>query len=378
MRNLSTNKCMVYKILSSVFVTLVLFLGAFFWNKLSLQTTRDTVPLQFVSATSVSQSKYKHSRIADIKVGDRVVVSTNDTPRHTAVDPATWKKVVLYAEETWYDDTIDTINIEYLASPDWMAQYDAQVGKMVPIPLDLEEMGLDVGILARIQAIEECPEIRAGPGRVVLTTVNHLSRGVCELTYSTADGRKETIKPTASHRFYSLDRNQWIPISDVNFGERLQGLGANVLTVQSCQLRGTTERVYNMTVEEDHVYQVGYLNLLAHNNCLEDVKDVVLFRAPQRSQANPEHVILDGFSAEAGGMVHFATVREISESFQNQGPYSNGLFEVSIPKEKFDEFVANGILVADGYYPPKQSYYVPESKLKDFNDAISGLTYTPQ
>ncbi|MDR2641520.1 MAG: HINT domain-containing protein, partial [Planctomycetaceae bacterium] len=134
-----------------------------------------------------------------------------------------------------------------------------------PIPLDLQEMGLDENLLAKIQAIEQCPEIRAGPGRVVLTTVNHLSRGICKLTYTTQDGKNETIRPTITHRFYSLDRKEWIHIGDARFGEKLQGLGNNVITVISCQPLGTTERVYNMTVEEDHVYYVGKLNLLAHN-----------------------------------------------------------------------------------------------------------------
>ncbi|MDR0609350.1 MAG: hypothetical protein LBG58_04515, partial [Planctomycetaceae bacterium] len=112
-------------------------------------------------------------------------------------------------------------------------------------------------------------EIRAGPGRVVLTTVNHLSRGICNLTYTTQDGKSETIRPTISHRFFSLDRNEWIHIGDARFGEKLQGFGNTPITVVSVIPFGGTERVYNMTVEEDHVFYVGYLNLLTHNlGCL--------------------------------------------------------------------------------------------------------------
>jgi hypothetical protein len=105
--------------------------------------------------------------------------------------------------------------------------------------------------------------------------VNHLSRGVCSLTYTTQDGKSETIRPTSSHRFYSLDRQEWIHIGDARTGEKLQGLGSGIIAVVSCQSLGITERVYNMTVEDEHVYHVGYLNLLAHNNgCLTfDGKD---------------------------------------------------------------------------------------------------------
>jgi hypothetical protein len=124
----------------------------------------------------------------------------------------------------------------------------------------------DDNLFAKILSIEQCPEIRAGPGRVVLTTVNHLSRGVCNLTYLNSAGQRETIRPTSSHRFYSLDRKDWIHIGDANKGEKLQGFNNEIITVVSCQPLGKTERVYNMTIENEHVYHVRYLNLLTHNN----------------------------------------------------------------------------------------------------------------
>jgi hypothetical protein len=79
-------------------------------------------------------------------------------------------------------------------------------------------------------------------------------------------GAAETIKPTASHQFYSVDRAAWVHLSEVRSGERLRGFASDEITVVSCRSLGTTERVYNMTVEDEHVYHVGYLNLLAHNN----------------------------------------------------------------------------------------------------------------
>jgi hypothetical protein len=101
-----------------------------------------------------------------------------------------------------------------------------------------------------------------------------LSRGVCALTYKNSAGQSETIRPTASHRFYSLDRKDWIHIGDANSGEKLQGFGNDIITVVSCQPLDKTERVYNMTVEDEHVYHVGNLNLLTHNTgCLPLPKD---------------------------------------------------------------------------------------------------------
>jgi hypothetical protein len=49
-------------------------------------------PTQNVSTVQNAKPKYKHTRIADIKVDERVVTSTNDTPQPTQVDSVTWKK----------------------------------------------------------------------------------------------------------------------------------------------------------------------------------------------------------------------------------------------------------------------------------------------
>jgi hypothetical protein len=266
--NMNNNSTVFRKICNCIIFAIVACLCVYIWNTFfaSSRVPTTIAPTQNVSTVQKVTPKYKHTRIADIKVGERVVVSTDDTPKPTAVDSATWKKVTLYAEETWYDGTVDTINVVTLVPPEWIALHDAQLGSMVPIPLDVQEMGLDENLLAKVQAIERCPEIRAGPGRVVLTTVNHLSRGVCNLTYINSACQSETIRPTSSHRFYSLDRKDWIHICDANSGEKLQGLGNDVITVISCQSLGTTERVYNMTVEDEHVYHVGLLNLLAHND----------------------------------------------------------------------------------------------------------------
>jgi hypothetical protein len=269
-RNSEQHNSLFVQICHCITFAIIAFSCVSLWNTFfaSSRIPATIASTQNVSTVQKVKPKYKHTRIADIKVGERVVTSTDDSPMPTAVDSETWKKVTLYAEETWYDGTVDSINVVTIVSPEWIALHDAKVGSFVPIPLDLQEMGLDENSLARVQAIERCPEIRAGPGRVVLTTVNHLSRGICSLTYTTQDGKNETIRPTITHRFYSLDRNDWVHIGDARFGEKLQGLGDNVITVISCQLLGTTERVYNMTVEDEHVYHVGYLNLLAHNNCL--------------------------------------------------------------------------------------------------------------
>jgi hypothetical protein len=275
-QNSEQHNSLFVQICHCIIFAIVAFSCAYLWNTFFAGSSvpATIAPTSKVTTVQNVKPKYKHTRIADIKVGERVVASTDDTPQPTAVDSATWKKVTLYAEETWYDGTIDSINVVTLVPPEWIALYDAKVESLVPIPLDVQEMGLDENLLAKIQAIERYPEIRAGPGRVVLTTINHLSRGICNLTYINHAGQSETIRPTSSHRFYSLDRKDWIHIGNARFGEKLQGLGNDVITVISCQSLGTIERVYNMTVEDEHVYHVGKLNLLTHNTeCILKLTD---------------------------------------------------------------------------------------------------------
>lgn len=74
-------------------------------------------------------------------------------------------------------------------------------------------------------------------------------------------------------------------------------------------------------------------------------------------------------------MLHFVNAREIAEGFKVH--YQNGLYEIKLSQETFDDFVERGILVRDGYYDPGKSFYVPENRLEEFNNAISGLIYSP-
>ena len=128
------------KIFSCTLVTLGLFFGAYLLNTHVLGTgSRASVMEQVVEPNA---PKYKHTRIADIKVGERVVVSCDDIPKPTQVDPTTWQKVTLFAEEIWEDGTHDTIHVQTLVPPEWLVALDAKIGSMVPIPLDLQEMEL--------------------------------------------------------------------------------------------------------------------------------------------------------------------------------------------------------------------------------------------
>jgi len=183
----------------------------------------------------------------------------------TSLDPATWTRLEIEAVYRWPDGTRDRVEVDTLQGPDWLAAHAVAVGRQVPLPLGLVEMGLPEGLEGRVTAIAPCPPIRPGPGRVVLSTVSHLNADVHQLTVADGQGRQEILHPTGTHRFYSITRRAWIAAGQLRRGEQLDGLGTPVTVVDVRRLPGV-RRVYNLTVEGRHMYRVARWGVLVHNN----------------------------------------------------------------------------------------------------------------
>ena len=124
-------------------------------------------------------------------------------------------------------------------------------------------MGTPDQLIGTVDSISACPTIQGGTGRVVLATVNHLSNVVLHLTLNAADGQSETLGVTAYHPFYTEDRG-WVQAGELRSGEIVRGADGN-LTVANLVADTGVYRVYNMTVETDHVFYVGDLRALVLN-----------------------------------------------------------------------------------------------------------------
>ena len=225
-------------------------------------------------AVKRATTKINSKPISDIRVGERVWTAHADAfqDSETHVDPATWKHVVLRAESRWEDGTLDDVNVETLQPPEWIAAHHVTVGATVPLPLDLIEMGLPEDMKAKVLAVAPCVPLKPGPGRVVLTTVNHLNGDVCELTVEDSAGRRETVRPTGAHRFCRALDDQWIHLNEVQPGDSLHGR-SGALKVLAIERIPGVHRVYNMTVEREHIYSVSALGVLAHNQeCRDNAK----------------------------------------------------------------------------------------------------------
>ena len=224
-----------------------------------------------VAAVARTRETHRPDRkIEDLRVGMRVLARNPDSNEieraaPTKVDPATWRLIRLQSIERWQDGTLDDMNIETLQPLSVIEELGLVVCKTMAAPLEGEELYRSSEIEGTIVAIEPCPEIESGPGHVVLTTLNHLNRDLYEFKLQDSAGRIEKLNPTGLHRLYSEDRKEWTPAEWLEVGEQLRGVDGPLQVISKKQLPGV-HRVYNLTVEGEHVFFVSPLGILSHNN----------------------------------------------------------------------------------------------------------------
>lgn len=224
----------------------------------------------FVAGTDVLMgSRTTEEPVQDIQVGDRVATDGGAAnspdgkaaanPNATEVkNPNSWREITVIAGD-W--------DVQVLEPVTWIRAHYLRAGSNVPLSdfVDLEEMGVPDGLIGVVQAVTACPPIQKGPGRVVLMTVNHLNDDLYTLTLKDTSGATETLGVTGYHPFYDESLG-WTQVQNLYSGETLRGADGD-LTVVSVTRKPGTDRVYNMTVESDHVYYVGDFPALVHNSC---------------------------------------------------------------------------------------------------------------
>jgi hypothetical protein len=174
---------------------------------------------------------------------------------------ATWAKISLTIQRT-DGGVVDAELIRRLA---WVQSYDLQPG--TTMSMHIEELKIDGN--AFITSIDPCPVIAAGEGSVV--TARFMTRQVDELATVTIlgpDGETETLTGTTIHPIWSVDRQDWVELAELEEGESLQA-ASGIATVLSVNVLHQSTPVYNFEVHGEHVYQVGALGLLVHNTTPE-------------------------------------------------------------------------------------------------------------
>jgi hypothetical protein len=272
----STQRRLSYLLAAGAFLCLVIGYSA----ARSYPPRSDEMILGNVVSTTTDVKQAKWKSIETIRVGDRVLTETSDGDLRNAssVNPWTWRRLVLRADNSLPDGTPDPVNVETLQPPEWFAEHEARVGAWVPLPLDLVEMGLPDGLKARVIANEPCPSIPPRSGRLVLTTVNHLNDDVRELTVEDESGRRESFRPTGLHRFFREVGGLWVATRDLWVGDGIKGRYGSLTVIANERVHGV-HRVYNMSVEGERIYVVSGLGAIAHNNgCAQVARRLTSFR----------------------------------------------------------------------------------------------------
>ena len=89
---------------------------------------------------------------------------------------------------------------------------------------------------------------------------------IWELDIVDVAGKSHSIRPAGLHKFYSATRDDWVCARELRPGETLRGLTGTAAVRSLARLPGV-HRVYNMTVEGEHVYRVSAAGVLVHNTC---------------------------------------------------------------------------------------------------------------
>ena len=128
--------------------------------------------------------------------------------------------------------------------------------------VDLPEHGISADFTVR--EIRPCPTPMAGDGYLVTTKFIHENAEILDLRIEDSD---EPIGTTASHPFWSEDRQRFVAAGDLRVGENLLLADDTTRRVESITLRPNRETVYNIEVDGEHVFYVGEDGVLVHNSC---------------------------------------------------------------------------------------------------------------
>lgn len=138
------------------------------------------------------------------------------------------------------------------------------------LPLNITE--LQVAGFAHVTSIKPCPRIASGEGSVV--TARFITREVNSIVRAEIlgpDGKIEVIEGTPIHPIWSVDRDDWVELGELQQGEQLLGQAGPAIVLSVTILNHPTA-VYNIEVHGEHVYQVGELSVLVHNAYFSDFR----------------------------------------------------------------------------------------------------------
>ncbi len=271
----------------------------------------------FVAGTQVSVYQYDDSGFAStpsfkpieaVQVGDRVPAGdSNAAGIESEIVPSEWREFVLELgtsphQQSGGQQGVRSGTLSLLRPLTWLEQnrltmpsghYGAK-GE-VWVSLVIPEWGLEGA--ARVLEIKPCPEIRPGPGRLVL--MKSTTRYTGDMATITLAGSCDAITGTSGHPIFSIDRAEYVHLGDLMPGERVRTADGWATVEAMSRWRGQQE-VYNLEVDGEHRFFVGSSKVESHNAGPCKVVTVDATKHP----ASAEHIE----AAQAGGKPSVLTI----------------------------------------------------------------------
>ncbi|MEJ7595954.1 MAG: ParB/RepB/Spo0J family partition protein [Planctomycetaceae bacterium] len=208
-------------------------------------------------AAASPSSQIELTKIEELTVGRRVQADSPTTELDlqfgSDVVSADWRKLTLVAPKR-DGSTADVVLLRPLT---WLNEQQAEVGGTVFI--SVPECGIDGH--AQVLAIEPCPEIVPGEGRVITGTFRHQVSASISLSIL---GQAEPILCTGNHPFWSEDRQDFVRADSLQPRETLRTTSGTTTVTSLNHIPGSTA-VYNLEIHGTHVYHVGTSGVLVHN-----------------------------------------------------------------------------------------------------------------
>jgi hypothetical protein len=162
----------------------------------------------FVASTPVllANGKTKEA-IEEIHVGQRVATGAPFKGDHRVGVPGVHSSRI--HSKAWRVVTIDADDwrVQSLVPVKWIHIHHIVAHGFVRLTelVDVAEMGAPESLIGKVESVSAAPKIKNGRGRVVLTTVSHLSETLYQLSLVDMHGKTDDLGVTAYHPFYTED-----------------------------------------------------------------------------------------------------------------------------------------------------------------------------
>ncbi|MEO8272268.1 MAG: polymorphic toxin-type HINT domain-containing protein [Aureliella sp.] len=170
---------------------------------------------------------------------------------------ASWAKISITVKRN--DGGV--VDAELLRPRSWVKANDVQVGPL--LRLNLPE--LEIAGLATVNSIAPCPVIATGEGSVITGRfATHRVDVIARIEFLGADDIVDALEGTIIHPIWSVDRNNWVPLGELEVGEYLLCESGRAVVLSIAILQHSVP-VYNIEVHGEHVYQVGSMGNLSED-----------------------------------------------------------------------------------------------------------------